>query len=352
MGGKSEPPPAPTQSTTYQLSPEQRELMNLAMPGLRSFAANVPQRYPGDTVAGFTPAQTTGQQMALDAAGAQSGIAKTAADVFTALPSQLAQSVPGLQPFVGQTQTYETNPFAGLPQADPALASYIDASTRPLYQQLTESVLPNVRGSAITAGGFGGSRQGIAEGLAAGRTAQAAGDTASKLAGSQYATNVGALQNRYATNIGAEQARYATNVQAEQNRLALMEQARRGDITALTQLLALTPTVQGAQVQPALTTSGVGDVQQSMDQARIQAALQGFNYDQLAPFLQSKELLSLIQGIPGGTTLATGSVPPQPSTLNRLLGGAATGAALGSAIPGIGTGIGAVGGAVLPFLMG
>ena len=70
MGGSS-PPPAPTQSTTYQLSPEQRELMNLAMPGLKSFAANVPQRYPGETVVPFTSAQEKGQQLALSAADAQ-----------------------------------------------------------------------------------------------------------------------------------------------------------------------------------------------------------------------------------------------------------------------------------------
>lgn len=351
MGGST--PPAPTQSTTYQLSPEQRQLMDLAIPGVKQFAAQVPQRYPGDTVAGFTAPQIAGQEAATAAAGTQAGLAKTAADVFTQLPTQLAQGVPGLQPFVGQTQQYEKNPWEGLAQADPALQSYIDASTRPLYQNLTNTVLPNIRGGAITAGGFGGSRQGIAEGTAAGQTALAAGDTASKLAGSQYATNVGALQNRYATNVAADQARYATNVNAEQQRLDLMQRARAGDMQALTQLLALTPTVQQAQVAPALTLSGVGDVQQAQNQAELSGQIQGYNYDQLAPFLQSKEILSLLQGLPGGTTLSTGSVPPQPSALNRALGGAATGASLGSALmPGVGTGVGAVGGAILPFLMG
>jgi hypothetical protein len=45
--------------------------MNLAMPGLKSFAANVPQRYPGETVVPFTSAQEKGQQLALSAADAQ-----------------------------------------------------------------------------------------------------------------------------------------------------------------------------------------------------------------------------------------------------------------------------------------
>lgn len=324
--------------------------MSLALPGVTNFAASVPQRYQGSTVSPFTTAQQTGQQMALDAAGQQAGTAKTATDVFSSLPSQIAQQVPGLQPFVGQTQNYETNPWAGLANADPAMASYIDAAQRPLYQNLTEQVLPNVRGGAVTAGGFGGSRQAIAEGLAAGKTAQAAGDVGAKIAGDQYATNVNALQNRYNTNTSADQARYATNVTAEQNRLDLMQRAKQGDITALTQLLALTPTVQQAQIQPALTTSGVGDVQQQQQQAELGSQIQGFNYDQLAPFLQSKEILSLLQGLPGGGVTSTGSVPPTNTGL-QALGSAATGATLGSALlPGLGTGIGAAGGALLPFL--
>jgi hypothetical protein len=248
--------------------------------------------------------------MALAAAGDQANTAKTASDVFQQLPSQVAQQIPGLQPFIGQTQNYETNPWAGLKSADPAMSSYIEAAQRPLYQNLTEQVLPNVRGGAVTAGGFGGSRQGIAEGLAAGKTAQAAGDVGATIAGQQYGTNVGALQNRYNTNISADQARYATNVGAEQNRLDLMQRAKQGDITALTQLLALTPTVQQSQVQPAITTSAVGDIQQQQNQAQLGSQIAGFNYDQLAPFLQSKELLSLLQGMPGGTTTNTGSVPP------------------------------------------
>ena len=95
--------------------------------------------------------------------------------------------------------------------------------------------------------------------------------------------------------MSADQARYATNVSAEQNRLDLMQRAKQGDIQALTQLLSLTPTVQQAQVQPAITTSGVGDIQQQQQQAQIGANVAGYNYDQLAPFLQSQQILSLFR---------------------------------------------------------
>ena len=52
--------------------------MDLAIPGVKQFAATVPQRYPGTTVAPFTDAQTAGQNMALSAAGDQAATAKTA----------------------------------------------------------------------------------------------------------------------------------------------------------------------------------------------------------------------------------------------------------------------------------
>ena len=63
-----------SQTTTTELSPEQRQLMNLAMPGVTNYAATVPQRYQGSTVAGFDPSQTAGQEGALQSAGVQTDL--------------------------------------------------------------------------------------------------------------------------------------------------------------------------------------------------------------------------------------------------------------------------------------
>jgi hypothetical protein len=179
-----------------------------------------------------------------------------------------------------------------------------------LYQNLTNTVLPAIRSDATQSGNFGSSRQGIAEGLATQSTQQAAADAAAKVA-----------QNEYETNVAAQQ-------RAE----------------------ALTPTLQSAETTAGTVTSGVGDVQRALDQARTNEAVQNFNYDQYAPFLQSQDLVSLMQGLPGGGTVSTGNTP-QANPYTQALGGAAAGASLGSAIfPGIGTGVGALGGALLPFL--
>lgn len=280
--------PQPTTTTTQQvLSPEQQQLLNLAMPGFKDFAANPPDRYQGSTVAGFDPSQVQGQNMALSAAGTQNNLATAGADA-----TKFA---------LNDALRVDSNPYLG---------GYIDAAVRPITQQLTESTLPAIRGSAVTTGNFGSSRQGIAEGLASGRASQAVGDTTAKIASDAYGKG----------------------------------------LDAQGKALALLPQTQAAQTTGAVTTSGVGDVRQALQQALLNDDVSKFNYDQLLPFLVSSELASAASGIPGGGAISTGTGSSK-NPLTSGLGGAATGASLGSAIfPGIGTGIGAGIGGLLGFL--
>lgn len=289
-----------TSTTQQNLSPEQQSLLGAITPAFSNFAAWTPQRYQGSTVAGFDPAQTQGQNMALGAAGAQQTLADNAANAVN----------------------FYTSGNIWDPAANPHLQGAIDASTRPITDNLTRTQLPSIRGEAIKTGNFGSSRQGIAEGLAQQGASQAIGDTASKLVQDQYRTNV----------------------------------------QAQLQATGMVPTVQQAQLAPALTTSGVGDVRQALAQALLGEQAGNFNLDQMlqiAPYLQAKDLLGVLQGLPGGstTTSSTGTGTstanvPQPNRAMQALGGAATGASLGSMFGPIGTGVGAAGGAVLPFLFG
>jgi hypothetical protein len=288
-GGNQTPP---TSTSTYQMSAPEQEMLHLALPGIEKFAANAPQRYQGQTVVGFDPNQTAGQQMALGAAGGQDQLAQAGAD----------------------NSKWWLDPARLDVNNDPYVRSAIDASTRPITQQLLEQALPNLRSGSIASGGFGGSRQGIAEGLATGRAAQAVGDTASKVA--EDAVN------------------------------ARMAQQGR--------VLGLLPQTQQALLSGATTTSGVGDIRQQLAQRLRDADVAGFNFDQYAPFMQSQALMQIMQGLRGtGTTVNTGSTPNQPSTTQKALGGALAGASAGAAIGGPwGAGIGAIGGGALPFLFG
>lgn len=72
--------------------------------------------------------------------------------------------------------------------SNPYMQSAIQAGIRPITQSYLDpgGVMGQIRQGAVEAEGVGGSRQGIGEGVAAGRYAQAVGDTAAKMANEQY----------------------------------------------------------------------------------------------------------------------------------------------------------------------
>lgn len=292
MGGSSQPQ---TQTTTTVLSPEQKQLMGLAMPGVTEFAAHTPTRYGGSAIAGFDPSQVAGQEAALTAGGQQTGLANQAAGA--------------------QSQWFGPNAL-DISQ-NPNVQSAIETATRPVQEQLTRYGLPAIRASAEQSGNFGSSRQGIAEGLAIEGAQKASGDIASRISSDAYKTNV----------------------------------------DAQLKALGLLPSTVGTLPSGALTTSGVGDVRQGMTQAQLGEQVSNFNYDQMAPYLQSRDIMSLLSGIPGGSTTSTASLPsknPLTGALGGAASGAALGASLGSVVPGVGNlagaGVGAGIGGLLPFL--
>jgi len=286
MGGGGQ---APTQSTTVKLSPEQEQMYGFAMPYLKAFAAQTPQRYQGSTIAGFNPNQTSGQQQVLDATGNMQGVADAAA---------------GANKFMTSGNFWD-------PQYNTALQGTIDATTRPIVQAYQEQALPAIRNEAVSTGNFGSSRQGVAEGIATRGMLNAVGDTTAKT-----------TEDLYKTNIDAQ-----------------------------LKAMGLAPTVQGALTAPGQATSAVGDAQQSMDQAKLNELVQNFFADTGGlDYAKARDILGMLGAMPGSTTVSTGSVP-QPNMAMSTLGGAASGAALGSMVmPGIGTGIGAGAGALMPWL--
>lgn len=242
-----------SQTTSTQLAPEAQQLLGLAMPHLSSFSAQIPGIQQQQKVAGFDPLQLQGQQQVLDA-----------------VPSQ--QSIVGS---AGTGNQFLTSGDVLMPGSNPALQATIDASTRPIVETLLEQALPAIRSGAIANGQFGGSRQGIGEGLAIGRAATAVGDTAAKVANQGY----------------------------------------QSGLDAMVKGQSLAPAIGGAQALPGLTTSGVGDVRQGLAQAELSSGLQS----QLLPLLFGKELAGIAAGIPGGSTTTTASTA-KPNTTMQAVG--------------------------------
>ncbi len=243
--------------------------------------------YSGDLVARPTAATLGSQQEALDIAG-------------------------GIRPQGQAIQQYASDVLSGqylTPESNPALQDYIRSAIRPLQENLTENVLPNIRSGAIQAGAFGGSRQGIAETGATREFLRGAGDITSQIATRAY-----------------EQERKAQALAPQ-----LMQQGIQ------TELLA--PQVQGQ----------VGQQQQQQQQQLIDEAFQQYQMGQDYPWdvLGRYANIVLPASGQGGTTVGTKSGGANP--LGGALGGLGTAAGLGSlmAAPSA-TGLAAVGG--LPLL--
>lgn len=271
-----------TVTTTTNLPPEVTQLINLATPYLQRGLQNYTP-YSGPRVASMSPDQTAAITALRNAAG---GLTDT---------SNQAQSA------FGTGLSYLSNPLQ-----NPALGGAIDAAVRPIQQQFLQTVLPNIRTSAVTNGQYGGSRQDLANNLASQTFLRQVGDTSAGLTYDAW---------------------------------------NKGLTTGL-QTLAMAPQVQQMQLAPAAALGQAGTAEQDQAQAELNAQLQAYYEKQLGPFMMAQSVLSSAAGIPGGSTSSTGPGQAQPSVGQRVLGGGAAGAAIGSMIPAIGgpwgAGIGAI----------
>ena len=297
-GGGSSPAPvqSSTTTTTQELSPEQKQLLGLAIPVAEDFVANPPQLFPGDTIVPQNQTELGAQQGAL-------GFAQNQLPQITAAPTQ------GLQ--------FLSSGDALLPGTNPALQAATDAAVRPLTQAFEQNILPSIRNDAVQSGQFGSSRQGIAEGIASQSLLQGVGDVSAT------------LQN-----------------QAFQNAMDNM-----------TRSLAFAPGVAGLGLLPFDVQSQVGAQQRGFEQALLNEEVSRFAAEQLIPFQAAQAAAGLAFGMPGGSTISQsigpGAAQAGGNPFMSGLGGAASGAALGSMVsPGIGTGVGAVLGGLGGFLFG
>ena len=258
-----------TQTVQQQLSPEQQQLLSLVIPQAEEFIQNPPQLYPQPITQPFTPTQLAGQQAGIGAAGQIGGLAGFA--------------LPSTQDFLTQARDPLSNPF---------LLDLINASIQPVTDQLTQQILPSIRGEAILAGGFGGSRQGIAEGLATQGATRAAGDIAARIGSDAFTSG--------------------------------QEQFTKG-------LFAL-PGLADLALQPASILDIIGGQQQTQAEREIAELSQRFFQEQTLPFGAAQDVAGLAFGIPGGSATTTGAFDPARNPFGNALGGAAIGMMLGGPV--------------------
>jgi hypothetical protein len=248
-----------TQTTTAKPSTEQQQLINAGLPFAQQFAGQGGVHMSSTApIAGFDPAQLTGQAMALGAVPTQQGVVGSAAQGNQFLSSGAALD----------------------PASNPSLAATIRAAMTPLEQNFNENVLPGIRGAAVGAGGYGGSREGIAEGIASRGLEQAEGTAATNIAYQNY----------------------------------------QDALNAMTKAQATSPEVAAEQTLPGQTYSGVGDVRQALQNALLGYGFTSDMFNQMSPLTTAEALLPLSAQIPGGTTTSTGTGTNTMSPMQAAIG--------------------------------
>jgi len=158
-----------------------------------------------------------------------------------------------------------------------------NAFVDPIFRNLTEQSLPNIRGGAIAAGQPGGSRQTLAENQAINQTTREASEALDRFFGGLLNSSIGA----------------------------------RSD--AIRQI----PAITGAQLAPVELLAGIGGQNRAFDQAGIDEDVQRFNFGQNVPFQALQEFANLIT-LPLGSTVDSTSTAPERGTAEQIAGGAAT----------------------------
>ena len=236
--------PQQTTTETVPWGPQAEQLQNLFSGAQGLYQAGVP------LVPGASGATQEGERAVMQAA--------------RGFPATLAPAQQAQQFALGDVLSPESNPY---------LQQYMDMITKNIMQGVTEQALPAVRGEAIRTGGYGGSRQGIAEAQAIERGAAQAGTAASGMAGQAYGQG----------------------------------------LQTMSQALGRTPQFAALEFLPAQQMLGVGGAQEQRQQQQA-----------MDPWMQAQLYQGLIGGKFGGATTQT--MPgPQGNPLLGAVGGYLTG---------------------------
>ena len=208
--------------------------------------------------------------------------------------------------------------------ANPYQQAMMEAATRPLTQQFSQSVLPGISSLYSRSGRLGSGSMERALGTATEAYGRSLGDITANIAGTQYQQERGLQQQ------------------------AQLQQA---------QLAGLAPQFYGQQFLPSQTLAQVGAQQEAISAQPLQEQLARYQFGQQLPYQQLQGYLSSVYGTPlGSYGTQTTNAPTYQNRGAGVLGGGIAGGlggyALGQAFPQIGGTYGALGGAALGGLLG
>lgn len=215
---------------------------------------------------------------------------------------------------------------------NPYLKGMYDAGMRGINQQYNEQVLPNIRSGAMGAGQYGGSRQGIAEGIAARGLTATSSDFANQLYGNAYESAQGRAANAGLALSGQDASTQLANAQMQnQQALANAQMENNYNLQRNNQALSaagLYGNAAGLGTQGAQIPLNVGNALQTQYQNQLNDSKQGWDYNQQAPWNDFKNYSNAVTQASGlGSSGSSTSTMPRTSSnpVAGALGGAMSG---------------------------
>lgn len=356
-----------------------------------------PTYYPGQTY--VSPSGQTQEALAQQEAIArqQSPLLQQAQQSFMSGMTAQSQASPLFQQLYGQAtyqpgaNVYGQAAYGGMQNAatqqaqaiasgsmlnsNPYQQQMMQAATRPLEQQFSQSVLPGISSLYSKSGRLGSGSMERALGTATEGYGRALGDVTSNLAGTQYQAErqlqqqaLGQLGAMSAQDIQTRLAGAQGLQQAQQTMLGNQMQAagkigelQNTDLQRQMQAAQAAPTIYAQQYLPSQQLAQIGAAREAITGQELQDQMARYNFQQQLPYQQLSGYLSSVYGSPMGGYGTQTSPTYNNTTTNALTGalaGGLGGYALGQAFPalnfagGYGTAaLGALGGGALGGLL-
>ncbi len=262
-----------TQELPKQIAPYYEKLLKEAEALYKQKMEAGAPIYEGKTIAGYTPEQ---EQLFSGLQSLQGTQAPKFAEAEALTRGTAARVTPD------EVQEY-MNPYQ---------QAVVDIEKREAEKQYQSTVVPQLAAQAAAAGSFGGSRQGILEGMAS------------------------EANQRLQADIQAK-----GSAQAYQDAMSLINQQRQREGAAAGQLAQLAPAGFAAQAQELGAIGKVGDVKQQQQQLALDEAYKQYMQEQQFPSESLKEYQSYVQSFPNIPTQITRAPEPQgPGLAQSLLG--------------------------------
>jgi hypothetical protein len=267
-----------TQELPKQIAPYYEKLLKEAEALYKQKMEAGAPIYEGKTIAGYTPEQ---EQLFSGLQSLQGTQAPKFAEAEALTRGTAARVTPD------EVQEY-MNPYQ---------QAVVDIEKREAEKQYQSNVVPQLAAQAAAAGSFGGSRQGILEGMAS------------------------EANQRLQADIQAK-----GSAQAYQDAMSNINQQRQREGAAAGQLAQLAPAGFSAQAQELGAIGKVGDVKQQQSQLALDEAYKQYIQEQQFPSESLKEYQSYVQSFPNIATQITRTPPPQQPGLSQQLLGLGTAA--------------------------